>query len=163
MISLAIVDTGPLLAAIDVQDVNHTRCADVLRRRDLYLVIPTLVVTEVAYFAGLRLGPAAEAAFLRGLGAVEIEAPAVGDWPLIAGLVERYGDFPLGTVDASIAVLADKLDTDLIVTLDRRHFGAIRSPQGRAFRLLPEPRQLNEEPASYGAGQGAAADQVRRR
>ena len=52
-------------------------------------------------------------------------------------------------MDASIAVLADRLDTDLIVTLDRRHFGAIRSPQGRTFRLLPEPKQVHETLEDY--------------
>lgn len=149
MTSPAIVDAGPLLAAIDVRDVNHARCASLLRSRDLQLVVPGLVVTEVAYFVAKRLGAAVEASFLRGLVAFEVEAPTLEDWPLIADLVERYGDFPLGTVDASIAVLADRLETDLIVTLDRRHFGAIRSPQGRTFRLLPEAPQLNEELAGY--------------
>jgi hypothetical protein len=46
-------------------------------------------------------------------------------------------------------VLADRLDTDLIVTLDGRHFGAIRSPRGRSFRLLPEPKQVPEDSADY--------------
>lgn len=149
MTSSAIVDAGPLLAALDVSDVNHVRCVALLRRRDLQIVVPSLVVTEVAYFVAKRLGAAVEAAFLRGLTAFEVEAPSLEDWPLIADLVERYGDFPLGTVDASIAVLADRLETDLIVTLDRRHFGAIRSPQGRTFRLLPEAPQLNEALAGY--------------
>ncbi|KRT63977.1 MAG: hypothetical protein XU10_C0005G0001, partial [Chloroflexi bacterium CSP1-4] len=27
---------------------------------------------------------------------------------------------------------------DLVVTLDRRHFGVIRSTQGRSFRLFPD-------------------------
>jgi predicted nucleic acid-binding protein len=150
----AIVDAGPLYAALDRDDENHARCAAILRRRDLQLVIPALAITEVVHFAGTRLGPAVEAAFLRGLGAFEVEAPESEDWPLIADLVERYADFPLGTVDASIAVLADRLDTDLIVTLDRRHFGAIRSPGGRAFRILPEPKQVHEEPAGYGQTAG---------
>ena len=154
MRSPAIVDTGPLFAALDADDDYHPRCAALFRRRDLELVIPSLVVAEVAHFAGGRLGPAAEAAFLRGLNTFEVEAPGPDDWPLIADLVERYGDFPLGTVDASIAVLADRLGTDLIVTLDRRHFGAIRSPQGRAFRLLPEVDQVNEEHAAYEASAG---------
>jgi hypothetical protein len=152
MRSLAIVDTGPLYAALDKGDVNHGRSVDVLRRRDLELVVPALVVAEVAYFAGRRLGAAAEAAFVRGLGSLEVEVPAPDDWPLIADLVARYADLRLGTTDASIAVLADRLGTDLVVTLDRRHFGAIRSPRGRAFRLLPEPAAVHEEPAAYGAG-----------
>jgi hypothetical protein len=33
----------------------------------------------------------------------------------IGSLVERYGDFPLGGNDASVAVLAERLGTDLIV------------------------------------------------
>jgi len=154
MTSPTIVDAGPLLAALDVSDVNHLRCVAQLRRRDLRIVVPSLVVTEVAYFAAKRLGAAVEAAFLRGLTAFEVEAPTLEDWPLIADLVERYADFPLGTVDASIAVLADRLDTDLILTLDRRHFGAIRSPQGRTFRLLPEAPQLNEELAGHEVSPG---------
>ena len=149
MRSTAIVDAGPLLASLDRRDPDHVRCAEVLRRRDLDLVIPTLVIAEVAHFAAVRLGPRGQAAFARSLRSFSLETPEPDDWPLIADMVERYADFPLGTVDASIAVLADRLDTDLIVTLDRRHFGAIRSPRGRAFRLLPEPKQVHEQPAEY--------------
>ena len=145
MRSIAIVDTGPLLAAIDRRDPAHASSAEVLRRKDLDLIIPALVVAEVSWFAEGRLGPGGEAAFVRSLRHLNIEAPEPDDWPLIADLVERYRDFPLGTVDASIVVLADRLDTDLIITLDRRHFGAIRSPQGRSFRLLPEPKQVHED------------------
>ena len=149
MRSIAILDAGPLLASLDRRDPDHVRSAEVLRRRDLDLVIPTLVIAEVAHFAALRLGPGGEAAFVRGLNRFGVEDPHPDDWPLIADLVDRYGDFPLGTVDASIVVLADRLDTDLIVTLDRRHFGAIRSPRGRSFRLLPEPKRVHEDPADY--------------
>ena len=149
MRSVAILDAGPLYAAADSRDRNHAISLDLLRRRDLDFVVPALVVSEVAHFIGTRLGALTEGAFLRGLRQFAIEPPGDDDWPLIADLVERYGDFPLGTVDASIVVLADRLDTDLIVTLDRRHFGAIRSPRGRSFRLLPEPKQVHEDPADY--------------
>ncbi|MES2209657.1 MAG: PIN domain-containing protein [Chloroflexota bacterium] len=149
MRSTAILDTGPLLAALDRRDPGHAVCAEVLRRRDLELVIPALVVAEVSWFAASRLGPRGEAAFVRSLRDLDVEAPHPDDWSVIADLVEWYADFPLGTVDASIVVLADRFETDLIVTLDRRHFGAIQSPKGRRFRLLPEPRQVNEDAAVY--------------
>jgi predicted nucleic acid-binding protein len=135
---IAIVDAGPLYAALDVRDRDHRRCVDILQRTDIDLVIPTLVVTEVCYFAGKNLGADVEAAFLRGLATVSVEAPESEDWPLIANLVERYSDFPLGATDASVAVLAERLGTDLIVTLDRRHFAALRTSDGRPFTLLPE-------------------------
>jgi len=95
MRSVSIVDAGPLYAVADAREPRHADCLALLRRRDLDLVIPGLVVTEVAQLIEKRLGPAAEAAFLRGLRVFEIEAPLIDEWPLIADLVERYGDFPL--------------------------------------------------------------------
>jgi predicted nucleic acid-binding protein len=135
---IAVVDAGPLYAALDVNDRDHQRSADVLQRPDLDLVIPSLVVAEVCYFAGKNLAAEIEAAFLRGLQAMSVESPVPRDWALIANLVERYSDFPLGAADASVAVLAERLGTDVIVTLDRRHFGALRTSDGRPFTLLPE-------------------------
>jgi predicted nucleic acid-binding protein len=134
---LAIVDTGPLYAAVDADDQDHARCIAVLQRRDLELVIPALVVAEAAYLVGRRLGPRIEAAFIRGLSEFEVEAPGADDWALIGDLVERYGDFPLGTTDASVAVLAERLGTTTVVTLDQRHFGALRTSSGGSFDLLP--------------------------
>jgi predicted nucleic acid-binding protein len=135
---IAIVDTGPLYAAVDRADEDHKRCLEVLEDGALQLVVPALVVAEVCYLVESRLGPRAEAQFLQGLSAFEVEAPLAEEWNNIAGLVEKYGDFPLGGTDASVVVLAERLGTDLIVTLDRRHFGAIRMSTGRPFRLLPE-------------------------
>jgi predicted nucleic acid-binding protein len=134
---LAVVDTGPLYAVADADDDDHEECLAVLERSDLELVIPQMVVAEATYLIGARLGPQAEAAFLRGLASFEIEAPAPDDWQAIADLVERYADFPLGGTDASIAVLADRLGTDLVITLDRRRFGALRSRAGKSYLLLP--------------------------
>lgn len=135
---IAILDTGPLFAALDKRDRNHQRCTEVLDRLDLDFVVPTLVVTEVTYFAGRYLGANVEADCLRGLAGLELDTPIDEEWSVIAQLVERHGDFPLGAVDASIVALAERLDTDLIVTLDRRHFGALRMQDGRPFRILPE-------------------------
>jgi predicted nucleic acid-binding protein len=136
--TIAIVDAGPLYASVDEDDLDHARSIAVLRRRDLDLVVPALVIAEVSYLVGKRLGAQIESAFLRGLTALEVEPPAPRDWPAIADLVARYADLRLGTVDASVAVLADRLDTDLIVTLDTRHFGVIRTAGGRAFRSSHE-------------------------
>lgn len=99
---------------------------------------PALVISEAAYLIASRLGSAAEAVFVRSLGRFEVEAPTPEDWDRIADLVERYADFPLGASDASVAVLADRLGTDTVVTLDRRHFAALRSQAGGSYRLLPD-------------------------
>lgn len=135
---LAIVDTGPLYAVADADDDDHEHCLAVLQRTDLELVVPALVVAEATYLIGRRLGARAEASFLRALVDLEVDAPAAEDWPAIADYVEQYSDFPLGGTDASIAALADRLGTELIITLDNRHFRAIRSRKtGESYRVLP--------------------------
>ncbi len=135
---LAVVDTGPLYAVADADDDDHARCLAVLQRREIELVIPAMVVAEATYLIGSRLGAEAEAVFLDGLSAFEVEGPTADDWKQLAALVRKHGDFPLGGTDASVAVLADRLGTDLIVTLDRRHLRALRSSSGHGYRLLPE-------------------------
>ncbi len=135
---LAVADTGPLYAVADADDADHERSLEVFRRAELRPIFPALVVAEVTYLIGSRLGAAAEAKFLRGLGEFDVDCPTSEDWLRIAKLVERYADFPLGGVDASVVALAERLDTEVLITLDRRHFGAVKPRHRAAFRLLPE-------------------------
>ncbi len=137
MISIAIVASGPLLAAANRSDPDHRAVLGILEEPTLRLVVPALCVAEVAFLLGRRQGPSVEAAFLRGLRSLDVRSPAEGDWTRMADLVETYADFPLGGTDASVIALAERMGTDLIVTLDRRHFSTVRSVEGRAFRLLP--------------------------
>jgi predicted nucleic acid-binding protein len=134
---LAVVDAGPLYATADADDDDHERCRAVLSRAELRLVIPALVVAEATYFVGRRLGAAAEAAFLRGLRGFDVEGPAGDDFERIAELVETYADFPLGGTDASVIALAERIDAEVVITLDRRHFAAVRPRHREAFQLLP--------------------------
>jgi predicted nucleic acid-binding protein len=96
-----------------------------------------MVVAEATYFVGQRLGARAEAAFLRGISVLEVEAPMQEDWPRIAELVERYADFPLGGTDASVIALAERLAASVVVTLHRRHFTAVQPRHCSGFELLP--------------------------
>ena len=55
---IAIVDSGPLYAAVDAGDDDHARSLALLQRPELDLVVPALVVAEVTYLVGRRLGAA---------------------------------------------------------------------------------------------------------
>ncbi len=96
-----------------------------------------LVITEVTYLLGTRIGVEAEVRFLGDLAAGNlIPIPvAPSDWLRIAELVAGYGDLPLGTVDASVAA-AERLSITDVATLDRRHFTVVQ-PRSNPFRLLP--------------------------
>ena len=47
-------------------------------------------------------------------------------------------DLHLGTVDASVIALAERLGVTTIATLDWRHFTVVRPRHVEAFRLLPD-------------------------
>jgi predicted nucleic acid-binding protein len=135
---VAVADAGALYGAADVDDPDHGGCLEQLQRTDLRFVVPALVVAEVSYLLGERLGAKADAEFMRAMATQEVEPPSPDDYVRIAELVEQYADFPLGGVDASVIALAERLGTPLVLTLDRRHFAAVRPNHCESLELLPE-------------------------
>jgi predicted nucleic acid-binding protein len=102
-------------------------------------VVPTLVIAEVAYLIGTRLGWQAEVRFLGDLaaGSFVLEPLHPADTLRIAELVARYHDLPLGTIDASVVAVAERLPAREIATTDRRHFSVVRPAHAASFELLP--------------------------
>lgn len=137
--STVVVDAGPLYAYIDVDDEHHSRCAAFLSSHAGPLVVPQLVIAEVAHLVERRLGSRAELLFLADLvdGAFLTEPVRPSDWLRIAELVARYRDFPLGTTDASVVACAERLGVTAIATTDHRHFSVVRPDHVDAFTLLP--------------------------
>ena len=136
---VAVVDSGALYAAVDLDDANHGPCVRVLQEPGLRLVIPALVIAEVTYLVATRLDPLTEARFLTSLADYEVRCPEPDDWKRISALVAKYRNLPLGGTDASVIVLAERLRTSLIITTDLRDFGVVRDAAGHPFQLLPHP------------------------
>ena len=124
---------------MDVTDADHEPSRRVLEELPGARIVPTLVLTEVAYLLERRHGPDAEMKFLAGLIAGEfiLEHPNQRDLLRMAELVWQYRDWPLGTVDASVIATAERLSITTIATLDRRHFGAVKPRHVEAFELVP--------------------------
>jgi predicted nucleic acid-binding protein len=136
---MLIVDAGPIYAAAARRDRNHQRCVELLSSAARPLLVPALVVTDVAYLLGDRIGAHAELALARSLelGEMLVEPVLDSDWSRIAELTDQYQDLPLGIVDASVIALAERRRLDTIVTLDHRHFSTVRPCHVDAFRLVP--------------------------
>lgn len=103
------------------------------------MILPGPIVAEVGYLLGVKAGARSEADFLRAVadGDFTVADLTVADFARMAQLVERYADLPLGTSDASVIALAERLDLDEVVTLDHRHFTVVRPRHVKAFTLLP--------------------------
>jgi uncharacterized protein len=134
-----IVDTGPLVAAADVDDPDHQRCVDVLASAIGPLVTTGLVIAEAGFLIARQVGPAGEAALVADVaeGRLVVEELTIPAWMRVRELVERYVDLPLGVTDASVVALAELHGTFEIATLDRRHFHVVRPEHGDAFTLVP--------------------------
>jgi uncharacterized protein len=137
-----VCDTGPLVAAADRDDQDNRACTDLLTGLHLArrpILVPAPVVAEVGYLLARTGGAKIEAAFLRSIvtGTVTIVDLELADYERAAELVETYADFPLGTTDAAVIAVAERLRITEIATLDRRHFHAVRPRHTNAFTLLP--------------------------
>lgn len=133
------MDAGPLYAYVDADDAHHLECLQLLSSHPGPLLVPVLVITEVAYLLQTRLGRDAEVRFLGDLagGALAVEGVEPVDWLRIAELVAKYDTLPLGTVDASVVAAAERLGVQAVATLDRRDFSVVRPRHCDAFELLP--------------------------
>ena len=136
---IVIADTGAIYALLDRHDSWHERVRAWWGTAQARIVLPHAILPEVAWLVGKRLGADAESAFARALAANEfvLEELVAGDFPVIAELVSRYRDLPLGFVDASLLAVASRLGSSTILTTDRKHFSVARLPDGGVPRLVP--------------------------
>ena len=132
-----VLDTGPLVAALNTGDQRHAECASFLISLTGRRLLPSPVLTEVCWL--LERWPKIEAAFLAEVarGAFELVHLTPADLTRMGDLILRYADFPLGAVDASVVAVAERFDTDRVATLDRRHFNAVKPAHLTALTLLP--------------------------
>lgn len=103
------------------------------------MIIPTPVVAEVGYLLGTKADARTEALFLRLLadGDFAVEPPTRADYGRVADLVEQYADLPLGTTDAAVIAVAERLNVTEVATLDHRHFTVVRPDHVKSLTLLP--------------------------
>lgn len=136
---MILVDTGPLVAAANRNDTHHRASTEALAAGRLPRLVPGMVVAEVGYLLARDAGSSVEAGFLRSFknGFLDIVNPTADDLARAADLVEQYADLPLGTTDACIVALAERLKLTELLTLDRRHFNVVRPRHIEALTLIP--------------------------
>jgi len=134
-----VIDTSVIVAYMNAADDHHDVVTGWLDQVEDDLATTPLIIAEVDHLVATRGGPTALKALRSDLAA---GAYLVQWWPgAIAPAVKiagRYADTGVGLADASLVVLAERLRTINIATLDERHFRAVRPLiGGKAFRLLP--------------------------
>lgn len=123
---MILVDAGPLVALFDPKDSQHRRCAETLRqiRQPLQTTIP--VLTEAFH---LVQPDSPGAAKLREFVNTEALSIFFFDHEALVRafeLMELYADHPMDFADASLVVTAERMGTNGIFTIDRKHFESYR-------------------------------------
>ena len=136
---MILLDTSGLLSAIDRSQRQHAACAALITTTRRPLVLSPFVLAELDYLLATTVGASAQNALLEEVerGAYRLETCAGSDVAAARRVIQRYADLNVGLADASLVVLAKRHRTRDVLTLDERHFRAMRTLDGRRFRLLP--------------------------
>jgi uncharacterized protein len=137
---MIVLNTSGLLAAIDSSQRRHKSARMALEADSGPLLLSPFVLAELDYLVSTRAGIDAELLLLGEVaeGAYRLESFGAEDVRVATDLIDRYRELGLGLADASVVVIAARAGTNRILTLDDRHFRAVRPLRGRTFKLLPQ-------------------------
>ncbi|HVR29179.1 MAG TPA: PIN domain-containing protein [Thermoanaerobaculia bacterium] len=136
---MLLVDTSGLLAALYPDQRAHEACARVLREAPGPFVLSPFVLAELDYLVWKVAGVEAELELLSEVarGAYDLAPFAAADVEEARAVVDRFRDLCIGLADASLVVLARRLEVRDLLTLDERHFRVLSGCDDLPFRILP--------------------------
>jgi predicted nucleic acid-binding protein len=134
-----IVDAAPIVAMSDPDEPYRPAILETLRTEPGILAMPAPVTAEIDYLLGRRFGRSARSAFLGDLatGRFAVACLERVDYETIERLERQYVDLDLGLADCAVVVLAERFQTNRILSFDERHFRVVTPLQGGAFQILP--------------------------
>lgn len=136
---IVLVDTSFLFALANSNDLSHAACTNVARTLQARQIIPLTVLPEIAYLLDDRLGHHVMRQFVWQITQPSwtLEPPNSDDLIRAGELLDQYKDARLDFVDATLIAIAERLNIQHLLTLDQRHFRAIRPQHCDSFALLP--------------------------
>lgn len=132
---MILIDTGPLVALFDPKDPDFQACHLTLNNINEALYTTETVLTETLHL----LEPASRGA--EGLKQFIVEEYVSllsldkADVQRSFELMDTYSDRPMDFADATLIVMAEKLKTRKVFTLDRKDFSIYRIKRG--YRHYP--------------------------
>ena len=138
---MILLDTSGLLAALDESQTHHEVCRDALNSARPPMLLSPFVLAELDYLLATKIGIEAELALLDEVAreAYQLETFDSADIQAARDVISKYADLEIGLADASLVILSERHGTMDVLTLDVRHFSALRGARGKRFRIWPEP------------------------
>ena len=137
---MIICDTSGLLAAMFSDQDYHEECAKALLESEPPRILSPFVVAELDYMILKYAGVEAEIAFMKEIedGVYQVaDLNEMIDFHSLRNQLQKYASLKCGIADISTMLLASVNNTLDVLTLDERHFRALRTPYNKPLRLLP--------------------------
>lgn len=139
-----LVDTGPLVAAMDRREASHPFAAALIARLRRNAIVPTPVLVEVDHLLRGRAGSETARKFLKATagGERDIAYLTPGLLRRAVALDNQYADLNLGFVDTCVMAIAERHELP-ILTFDFADFRATESANGPWPLLIGEDAFMN--------------------
>jgi len=134
-----IVDTSALLAMHDPREKSHLELRKIAQSRKQELIISPYVVAESDYMISKANSSEFSLRALNNLliAPFELVQLTTVDFITATEVMAKYQDLNIGITDASLIALAARFETSKIMTLDRRHFSAMKLLSGKPVQMIP--------------------------
>jgi predicted nucleic acid-binding protein len=133
-----LLDTGGLVSLLDRSQTRHRACSLFFNDWSRPVVSSEAVLTEATHLLGSVVGgrEACVDFFLSG-GAILVPSTRAA-LRRCRQLMQQYADQPMDYADATLVVLAEELETNVVFTTDRRDFTVYRIGGRRRFEIVPD-------------------------
>jgi predicted nucleic acid-binding protein len=132
-----ILDTGALVGLLDRSQSVHEACVEFYSSWAGSVVTSEAVLTEAIHLlSGTRGSGAACLDFVLRGGVILLPSTELS-LKRCRNLMEKYADLPMDFADATLVVIAEELNTDLVFTIDR-DFGLYRIRGRKHIRIVPQ-------------------------
>jgi predicted nucleic acid-binding protein len=114
-----LLDTGPLVAALDRRDQHHAWAKAQFDRLEAPLLTCEAVLSESCFLLGKVPGGGLAVMGLVRRGAVSVPFRFAEEAEAVADLIARYADVPMSFADACLVRMAEQHRNSAVLTLDR--------------------------------------------
>jgi predicted nucleic acid-binding protein len=132
-----LIDTGPIVAYLDAKEQKHIEVCEVLDSFSGQLLTTSAVITETMHFVSeVQTGPRllADLVLASDMQIADFAQPL--ELRQAADLMEKYSDVPMDYADATLVLLAERLDVYDVLTLDHRGFSAYRTRRKQPLKQV---------------------------
>ncbi|MGO9449906.1 MAG: type II toxin-antitoxin system VapC family toxin [Candidatus Binataceae bacterium] len=134
---VTLIDAGPLVALVDLDDPYNAICAEAARLIHGAVLTVWPALAEAMYL--LRRVPGAQDRLWDFIDckSVNLARLDVDDFPRMRELIRKYHDLPMDLADAALVRVAERERIRRVFTIDRRDFELYRPYRLGRFQILP--------------------------